>query len=160
MMAAHVCHDQHGEPRTDDDGRLLQPATVTCGICGRAWCGRCDPAPSALCPWCHGPGYSTAPIRARKPKATAADRAHTIVNRLYQLGDEPRATWGEDAPMYSYNRPGPIFWHGVVEGLLKRRWSQKRILAWLQSKDTRWLLDGSWGEALLELGTKLAQEIE
>ena len=35
---------------------------VTCGMCDRSWCERCDPAPSALCHWCHGRGYSTAPI--------------------------------------------------------------------------------------------------
>lgn len=33
---------------------------VTCGGCGRAWCGECDPAPSALCHWCHGRGWSEA----------------------------------------------------------------------------------------------------
>lgn len=35
-----------------------------CGICGRRWCGFCDPAPAALCHWCHGRGYSIAPISA------------------------------------------------------------------------------------------------
>lgn len=35
-------------------------ARVTCGGCGRAWCGECDPAPSALCHWCHGRGSSSA----------------------------------------------------------------------------------------------------
>jgi hypothetical protein len=37
---------------------------VTCGNCGREWCERCDPAPAALCPWCHGRGYSTHPLGA------------------------------------------------------------------------------------------------
>lgn len=38
---------------------------VTCGGNRRhRWCEACDPAPSALCHWCHGRGYSTAPIRA------------------------------------------------------------------------------------------------
>lgn len=35
-------------------------ARVTCGGCGNAWCEACDPAPSALCHWCHGRGASTA----------------------------------------------------------------------------------------------------
>jgi len=34
---------------------------VTCGGCGRRWCEGCDPAPSALCHYCHGRGYSEAP---------------------------------------------------------------------------------------------------
>ena len=43
-------------------------ARVTCGGCARAWCERCDPAPSALCHWCHGRGWSDAEL-------PAADRA-------------------------------------------------------------------------------------
>lgn len=35
---------------------------VTCGNCKRSWCERCDPAPSALCHWCHGRGHSEAEI--------------------------------------------------------------------------------------------------
>jgi hypothetical protein len=34
---------------------------VTCGSCLRSWCGACDPAPSALCHYCHGRGHSEAP---------------------------------------------------------------------------------------------------
>lgn len=37
---------------------------TTCGNCGHAWCELCDPAPSALCHWCHGRGYSTAEMAA------------------------------------------------------------------------------------------------
>lgn len=37
-------------------------ARVTCGNCGHAWCERCDPAPAALCHWCHGRGSSTAEL--------------------------------------------------------------------------------------------------
>lgn len=35
---------------------------ATCGICGRSWCDRCDPTPSALCHYCHGVGKSSAPL--------------------------------------------------------------------------------------------------
>ena len=35
---------------------------VTCGTCHNSWCEHCDPAPSALCPWCHGRGHSTASL--------------------------------------------------------------------------------------------------
>jgi len=39
-----------------------EPARVTCGNCERSWCERCDPAPSALCHWCHGRGHSLAEL--------------------------------------------------------------------------------------------------
>ncbi len=56
MSEIHVCEG------TDDDGRPLKPEKVSCAGCGLEWCERCDPAPSALCPRCHGRGYSTAPL--------------------------------------------------------------------------------------------------
>jgi len=43
------------------------PNTIAaCGKCRRAWCEKCDPAPSALCHYCHGRGYSTAPRKGAK----------------------------------------------------------------------------------------------
>jgi len=35
---------------------------VTCGNCEHSWCEKCDPAPAALCHWCHGRGHSIAPL--------------------------------------------------------------------------------------------------
>lgn len=37
---------------------------VTCGNCGKSWCELADPAPAALCHWCHGRGYSDAELEA------------------------------------------------------------------------------------------------
>jgi hypothetical protein len=54
--------DGHTCDGVDDDDRPLKPKRVTCGDCGREWCERCDPCPSALCHWCHGRGYSLAPL--------------------------------------------------------------------------------------------------
>lgn len=53
--------DEDPPPSTADT--CEEPARVTCGGCRRSWCERCDPGPSALCPWCHGRGYSTAEVR-------------------------------------------------------------------------------------------------
>lgn len=39
-----------------------QPEKVTCGNCGKSWDESRDPAPSALCHWCHGRGESTHPL--------------------------------------------------------------------------------------------------
>jgi hypothetical protein len=54
--------DLHTCEGTDDDGAPLKPEAVTCGNCELEWCERCDPCPSALCPKCHGRGYTTAPL--------------------------------------------------------------------------------------------------
>lgn len=35
---------------------------VTCGNCGKSWDESRDPAPAALCHWCHGRGHSTAEV--------------------------------------------------------------------------------------------------
>ena len=59
LEAADRVHDCQ---RTDDDGNLVEPRKTTCGNCERSWCDRCDPCPSALCPWCSGRGYSIAPV--------------------------------------------------------------------------------------------------
>jgi hypothetical protein len=63
-------------PRTGE-----RPDTVTCGACQRAWCGTCDPCPAASCPWCHGYGYSVAPIeRAPVSWADGFGVWHTVVS--------------------------------------------------------------------------------
>lgn len=48
------------------------PEVVMCGARGHAWCERCDPAPSALCPTCHGRGHSTAPVPPRQARKAFA----------------------------------------------------------------------------------------
>jgi hypothetical protein len=50
--------DQYTEPACTHG----KTAKATCGNCGNSWCDDCDPTPSALCHWCNGRGYSTAPI--------------------------------------------------------------------------------------------------
>lgn len=63
MSTTHTCS------RVGDDGQPLAPLVVTCGECGRSWCERCDPAPSALCHWCNGRGHSIAPMENRRQEA-------------------------------------------------------------------------------------------
>ena len=55
---------------------------VTCGNCERSWCEYCDPAPSALCHFCHGRGHSDAEIERdwdeiAADASDAADKLHT-----------------------------------------------------------------------------------
>lgn len=67
-VAAHHC------ATPDSDGQPQRPELVTCGNCGRSWCEREDPAPSALCHYCHGRGYSVAPIPPRQARALNTGR--------------------------------------------------------------------------------------
>jgi hypothetical protein len=66
--AEHICD------KRDEMGDPLRPDVAQCGICHRSWCDRCDrcdrcdPAPSALCPYCHGWGTSKAPIPPRQAR--------------------------------------------------------------------------------------------
>ncbi len=50
-----------GHYDSGDGSEWADPLWVECGGCHRGWCERCDPGPAALCPFCHGRGYSTAP---------------------------------------------------------------------------------------------------
>jgi hypothetical protein len=56
--------DAWAEALSDPDKgcRCDKPEIATCGNCVRSWCARCDPAPSALCHYCHGRGFSLAPL--------------------------------------------------------------------------------------------------
>ena len=60
----HVeCEQKLALAKKATPGGCVEDNAVTCGICDAAWCEECDPAPSALCHYCHGRGYSTAEIR-------------------------------------------------------------------------------------------------
>lgn len=53
----------------DGDDTPPEPALTMCGANGsHNWCERCDPGPSALCPFCDH-GSSTAPIPPRQVRA-------------------------------------------------------------------------------------------
>jgi len=66
-----------------------------------------------------------------------------------------------DAPwaMYSYERPANILWNAIAGELYRNGWSDDQIRDWLQSKGPRWSLDGDLGEALEELGRKVAKKL-
>ena len=78
---------------------------VTCGNCGRSWCEHCDPAPSALCHWCNGRGYSIAPLddmthyHADTPKSLRdileAIRLRGQRIRLYYGDTKTGKDWGD-----------------------------------------------------------------
>jgi len=67
---------------------------------------------------------------------------------------EQPAEW----PMYSFDRPSMIVWNAIAANLNKRGWSDKRIREYLASVHTRYALDGSLGDALMELADKWAAE--
>ena len=63
-------------------------------------------------------------------------------------------------PMYSFSRPAWLLWNAIANGLIEKGWTEEEIKFWLQSKDTRWALDGDLGEEIEKLGKKYARKIE
>ena len=61
-------------------------------------------------------------------------------------------------PMYSYERPAYILWNAIAQNLHRRGWTDSQIKEWLQSKNTRWALDGDLGSILVELGDQWATD--
>lgn len=62
-------------------------------------------------------------------------------------------------PMYSFDRPAHILWNAIAKELHAAGWSNARIKDWLQSKSTRWALDGTLGDMIASLGTDYAKTI-
>lgn len=62
-----------------------EPAEVTCGKCSRSWCEKCDPAPSALCHWCNGRGYSKAAMRVTENVGSATINTCDMVDGLFAM---------------------------------------------------------------------------
>lgn len=76
------------------------------------------------------------------------------IGPLYRRDKEPE--W----LMYSYERPAYMLWNAIANALWQKGWTKTEIRDWLQSKETRWALDGSLGDALIKLGDDYAKEIE
>ena len=74
----------------------------------------------------------------------------TLIGPLHGADKEPE--W----PMYSYERPAYMLWNAIAGQLNKRGWSDEEIKAWLQSKETRWALDGDLGDLISQIGTVFA----
>lgn len=77
-----------------------------------------------------------------------------ITGKIGPLGSD--CEW----PMYSYNRAAYTLWNGIANGLKARRWTEKQIRDWLQSKSPRWALDGELGVSLEKLGMEFAKSCE
>lgn len=59
-----------------------------------------------------------------------------------------------EVPMYSFNRAAYNFWQGAFEALISAGVAENEALEWLQSKHSRWLMDGS-DDTVQELGRAL-----
>jgi predicted transcriptional regulator len=64
------------------------------------------------------------------------------------------ASW----PMHSFERPSWLLWNAIAKNLHSKGWADNAIKEWLQSKETRWALDGELGEALEALGAAWADK--
>lgn len=73
------------------------------------------------------------------------------IGPLYKPIGEPE--W----PMLSYDRPAYLLWNAIGRELSRQGWTEEQIIEWLQSKETRWALDGELGDAIDNLGTEFAK---
>lgn len=73
------------------------------------------------------------------------------------IGPLYRSGWDPKIPMYSYERPAYIFWQAVFEGLQEGGMTEEQAIDWLQSKNPRWVLDGSLGAILQDLGREFGK---
>ena len=67
---------------------------AVCLTCCAHWCDECDPAPSALCHYCHGRGYSTALIEPPAPTVRYMvyfDAAWGTIQTMVEAHDETEA---------------------------------------------------------------------
>jgi predicted transcriptional regulator len=87
-------------------------------------------------------------ILSEAPKQADYD----CTDKIGQLGSD--CEW----PMYSYERPAYILWNAIAQNLHRRGWTDKQIKEWLQSKNTRWALDGDLGAIIQELGDQWATD--
>lgn len=69
------------------------------------------------------------------------DQAESICFRLKEL--HRVAPGRPEIPMYSYGRPSTEFWHYFVIALLEQGKSEEEVIAILQHRDVRKVLDGS-----------------
>jgi hypothetical protein len=76
------------------------------------------------------------------------------IGPLYTSDKEPQ--W----PMYSYSRPAYLLWNAIANQLHAQGWTIDEIQTWLQSKQTRWALDGELGTAIEKLGKAYAKKAE
>lgn len=76
-----------------------------------------------------------------------------LIGDLYASG---KPEW----PMYSFSRPAHILWNAIAAELNKNGWTDEEIRDWLQSKRTRWALDGELGDKIEALGTEFATKAE
>ncbi len=79
------------------------------------------------------------------------------IGALYYIDTpEKPAEW----PMYSFDRPARMLWNAIGKRLTEKGWSENRVKEWLQSKSTRWALDGTLGDAIEALGRSYADKVD
>ena len=78
-----------------------------------------------------------------------------ITGKIGELYPNTEPEW----PMYSYSRAASILWNAIANGLCEQGWTEDQIKEWLQSKETRWSLDGSLGEAIEMIGRDYARKL-
>jgi hypothetical protein len=114
-----------------------QASKVTCGNCLRSWDESKDPAPSALCHWCHGRGYSDHEI-ANSAQASKAlcEFVRKQAPPHYACSDAPN-TWRALRDWGSYSQVGrdllPVFDGGCDNTIYPDAATNHAFRAWHDS---------------------------
>ena len=79
-----------------------------------------------------------------------------ITDRIGPLPELNReAAW----PMYFFNRAAYVMWNAIASELHDAGWTDAQIQQWLQSKLSRWALDGKLGTAIAQTGRDYARGV-
>jgi hypothetical protein len=60
-------------------------------------------------------------------------------------------------PMLSFDRAAYMLWNAIAGRLHRAGWSDSQIKEWLQSRESRFALEGELGEAIHQLGETYAE---
>jgi len=77
-------------------------------------------------------------------------RPRDITGMIYDL--YPNALKNAEFPMYSFSRPASYFWQGAYNYCIEQGCSHEEAMEVLQSKHTRWMLDGDDDGMVEQLG--------
>ena len=77
-----------------------------------------------------------------------------ITGKIGSMFPNEKPEW----PMYSFDRAAHILWNTIANEMVKLGYSEDEIKQYLQSKSTRWALDGDLGDMLELVGQEYARK--
>jgi hypothetical protein len=71
---------------------------------------------------------------------------------------DPKVECDDPWPMYSYSRPAYMVWNAIGQVMVDNGYSEAEIKEWMQSRNPRFSLDGTLGEAIQEAASAWAKK--